>query len=174
MSERTVVPKIGRLSEDEFHGAAIRCISNCIDDHGEAATAKAMEVSTRQLRNILAGSTPGARRLHNLLSLDPHALDPIDRHYGQRRVPRDAVCSSDPISERLARLLARMIQMERADSPEGERVALGELLSLTSFEEDDLRFIAAETAGMVERIDSYRSGGGANVTDLRTAGEAKQ
>ena len=155
MTERTVVPVQVRLSEDEFHDVAVKVVSDMVAKHGRDTVARCMGISTRQLGNIMGGSTPAAYRLYNLRTLDADALDPIDRRYGCRSVPRDAVCSSDPVSARLARLLSHAIDLERPDSDDGVDASLRELLALP---EEDLRFAASKLAGWVEKIDAYRAG----------------
>lgn len=166
MSAIPVVPKIVPLSEDRFHDLALVCISNMIAQHGREKVAEAMQISTRQLGNIMAGSTPGAFRLANLRCLDPQALDPISRAQGLRSVPRDATCSTDPVSVALARLLAKTIEAEHPESENGPAVSLCEILALP---EQELRFAAAALAGYVEQIDSYRYGTAGNVTGIRSA-----
>lgn len=153
----TVVPQIQPLGEDEFHDVAVSAISDAIAHHGRERVAKAMDITTRQLTNVLGGSTPAPHRIYNLKTLEPGALDKIDRRYGQRSVPRDALCSTDPVSARLAKLLARTIPMESPDSEGGSDASLNELLSLGT-DEAELRTVALKLAGWVERIDAYRAG----------------
>ena len=155
MPDNTVVPKIPKLSEDQFHDLAVKEVSSAIADHGREAVASAMDISTRQLGNIMGGATPAAFRLFNLRTLNPEALDAIDRRQGRRSVPRDAVCSSDPVSAKLARLLAHAIEIEHPESDGGHADTLAEILSLP---ETELRAAASKLAGWVERIDAYRAG----------------
>lgn len=156
MADNTVVPQSRALDEEEFHAAMMEAITAAVGRHGRAKVASVLGFnSVRQLGNIAAGSFPAPWRLYNLLSLGDDALDKIDRKYGRRGVPRDAVCSSDPISSRLAALLSRTIEMERPDSPGGPAVKLRELLML---DEAELRHCAHTLAGWVELIDAYRCG----------------
>lgn len=164
MTDNTVLPKKRKLGEDEFHDLAVKVVSDAVANHGRETVAQTMDISTRQLGNIMGGSTPAAFRLYNLRALDPDALDPIDRRYGCRSVPRDAVCSSDPVSSKLARLLAHSIEIERPDGDGGESATLRELLTLP---EAELRAAASTLAGWVERIDAYRDGA---APKLRVAG----
>ena len=154
MTSNSVVPQILPLDEEEFHAAMMEAISAAISRHGRAKVASVLGVSVRQIGNIANGSFPAPWRLWNLLALDGAALDKIDRRYHRRGVPADAVCSSDPVSSKLAHLLSRTIEMERPDSPGGGGVKLRELLAL---DEDELRFCARQLSGWVERIDRYRS-----------------
>lgn len=155
MSESTVVRSFSAPDEAEFHAAMTEAIARMIGRFGKPKVAQVMQVSIRQLDNILAGAFPRPDRLRNLTTLDSDALDPIDRIYGDRRVPRDAMCSTDPVSTKLAALLTRTIEIEKDDSPGGADATLGELLTV---DEHTLRAAAAKLAGWVERIDAYRAG----------------
>lgn len=155
MTDNTVVPKVTKIGEDKFHDLAVKVISDAIASHGRDAVATAMDISTRQLGNIMGGSTPAAFRLYNLRTLNPDALDAIDRRQGLRSVPRSAICTSDPVSAKLARLLASTIDIERPDSDGGLTTSLAELMSLP---EAELRAAASALTGWVERIDAYREG----------------
>lgn len=154
MSDNTVVPQTMQFSEDQFHDLAVSCISEQITKHGRETVAKCMGISIRQLGNILGGSTPAAHRLYSLRALDPLALDKIDRHQDLRAVPRDATCSSDPVSAKLALLLAHAIEAEREESEGGKAVMLSELLAMP---EAELRSATAKLCNWVERIDAYRN-----------------
>lgn len=155
VSDNTVVPKITKLAEDQFHDLAVKVISDAVAAHGRETVAKAMDITVRQLGNIMGGSTPAAFRLYNLRTLNPDALDAIDRRQSLRSVPRDAMCTSDPVSSKLARLLARTIDIERPESDAGQLTSLAELLSLP---ESELRAAASALTGWVECIDAYREG----------------
>lgn len=152
---RSVVHKSIAPDEAEFHAAMAESIARQIGRHGKPKVAQAMAVSIRQLENILAGAFPRPDRLRNLVTLSGDALDPIDRLYGVRQVPRDAVCSSDPVSTKLAALLTRTIDIEREDSPGGPDATLGEILTI---DEEVLRAAMNKLCGWVERIDAYRAG----------------
>lgn len=154
MTSNTVVPQARAFGEDEFHDLAVACISEQIATHGREAVAGVMGITTRQLGNIMAGSSPAPHRVFNLRRLDPLALDKIDRKQGLRSVPRDATCSSDPVSAKLALLLSYAIEAERPESDGGPPVTLAELLNMP---EAELRSAASKLAGWVERIDAYRN-----------------
>lgn len=156
MASNSVLPEIAALDEDQFHNAMMEAISGAISRHGRAKVAMALGLtSVRQLGNITNGSFPAPWRLFNLLALDAGALDKIDRKYGRRGVPIDAICSTDPVSSRLAALLARSIEMERPESDGGTQVKLAELRLL---DEDELRYCARALAGWVEMLDAYHAG----------------
>lgn len=157
MSQNTVVQNPSALDEEKFHAAVLEVLGGAFKLHGRSKVAQAMELSTRQLDNIAKGSMPNARSLANLRSLGPELLDPIHREYGERSVPRDAVCSTDPISSKLARLLSKTIEMERPDSEAGEAAGLAELLALGE-DERLLRQCARVFSGWLEQIDAYRAG----------------
>lgn len=143
------------LTEEEFHNAMMVALTRLYQKHGKPTVAEWLGVSVRQLANIAGGSLPAPHRLQNLILRDPDALDPIDREYGTRRVPRDAICSTDPVSAKLAQLLTRTIDIERPDSDGGTDATLSELLDLP---EDVLRSCAHKLTGWVERIDAHRHG----------------
>lgn len=166
MADDTVVPKIEALDEERFHATMMEAINRQIVRHGRAKVAGVMCLSLKQLENVGKGAFPRIDRVHNLRSLDADALDPIDREYGERRVPRTAICSTDPISTKLAELLAKTIDMEREDSCSGPSVSLRELRML---DEDTLRRTAHALAGWVEMLDEYRSG--TSTPKLRAVGE---
>lgn len=153
----SVVRNPSALDEEKFHAVVMEAISRAISKTSRARVAQVMEISTRQLENIGKGAMPNARSLANLRALGPDLLDPIHREYGERSVPRDAVCSTDPISSKLAALLAKTIEMERPDSDGGAASTLAELLSLGE-DERLLRQCARTFAGWVEMIDAYRAG----------------
>lgn len=153
--DNSVVPKREPLTEEEFHNAMMVALTRLYQKHGKARVAEWLGVSVRQLANIAAGSLPAPHRLQNLVIHDPDALDPIDREYGIRRVPRDAVCSSDPVSTKLAMLLTRTIDIEHPASDGGTDATLAELLDLP---DDVLRAVAHKFNGWVARIDAHRHG----------------
>lgn len=155
MADNSVVPQREPLTEEEFHDAMMVALTRLYQKHGKPRVAEWLGVSVRQLANIAGGSLPAPHRLHNLVLRDPDALDPIDREYGVRRVPRDAVCSSDPVSTKLALLLSRTIDIEHPDSEGGTDATLGELLLLP---DDVLRACAHKFNGWVARIDAHRHG----------------
>lgn len=161
----TVVPNNSPRTEEEYHAAMVQCISRQVGKHGKGRVAQVMGLSIRQLDNIMAGSFPRPDRLANLSTLSPDALDPIDRLYGTRSVPRNSVCSTDPVSTSLARLLSRTIPMECPNGEGGVGVTMSELLALGE-DETHLRDIQLQLNGWVERIDAYRGGA---VTKLKVA-----
>lgn len=155
MTDNTVVPKIAPLDEEQFHAAMMEAITRQIANHGKGQVAVALGVTVRQLANLGAGSFPRVDRIYNLRTLDPEALDPIDRKQGVRSVPRDAVCSSDPVSSKLAALLSRTIDIEKPDSDGGVGATLREVLDL---DEVTLRDCACKLVAWIEMIDAYRAG----------------
>lgn len=152
MADHTVLPKAQPIGEDQFHDLSVACISDQIAAHGRETVARVMGISTRQLGNIMSGSTPAAFRLYALRELDPLALDRIDRRQGCRSVPRDSTCTSDPVSAKLALLLSHAIEAEREDGDDGRTVTLAEILGMP---ESELRSAASKLAGWVEKIDRY-------------------
>jgi hypothetical protein len=169
---RSVVPNPDPVDEIQFHNAVMECVSRQVSRHGQGKVAQVMGLSVRQLSNLGAGSMPRADRLANLRALDRDALDPIHRLYGERAVPRDSVCTGDPISSKMAALLAKTIEMECPNSDGGTSATLAELLSLCGSAEDEaaLRKIARALAGWLEAVDTYRCGARPNLRAVSEAG----
>lgn len=166
----TVVPNAEPLDEARFHAAMMECVSRQVSRHGLAKVAQIMGLSIRQLGNLGNGSFPRPDRLANLRALDGDALDPIHRAYGERSVPREAICTSDPISAKMALLLSRTIEMERPESDGGQRATLAEILALCASPEDEatLRKIVRVCAGWLEMVDAYRAGERPNLRAINT------
>lgn len=166
----SVVHKPEPVDEVRFHAAMMEAVSRQISRHGHGKVAEVMGLSVRQLGNLGAGSFPRPSRLYKLRELERDALDPIDRLYGERTVPRDAVCTSDPVSSKMAMLLSRTIEMERPDSDGGHRATLAEVLALCGSPDDEatLRQIARACAGWLEMVDSYRNGPRPNLRSVET------
>jgi len=165
LQRTTVVPNPQPLDEAQFHSAMTECISRQVTLHGHAKVAQTMALSIKQLSNVMAGAFPRPDRLANLRSLDRDALDPLHRAYGERTVPREAVCSSDPISAKMAALLAKTIEMECPSSDGGHHATLAEILGLCGCPEDEaaLRKIVRVCAGWLEMVDAYRTGARPNL-----------
>lgn len=164
MPDDNVLPIPEPRDEEEFHAAMMEAISRQTARHGRAKVARVMGLSLKQLENVGKGAFPRIDRVYNLQSLDPDALDPIDRLYSRRSVPRGAICSTDPVSAKLAKLLTHTIVIEHPDSEAGTDASMAELLAI---DERALRHAALKLAGWIERIDAYRAG---EKPKLRTVG----
>lgn len=153
MPDNTVVPKIEPLAEDHFHAIFLQALSRLITAHGEGKVALWLGVSVRQLRNIKAGSLPTADKIWNLLAHDRSAHDEIDRQYGARKVPSNAICSTDPVSADMAALLTKAIEAEDPESPGGRDVTLHEIISMP---ERVMRDVHRTIGGWIERLEDAR------------------
>ncbi len=153
MSSRPVVPKWHPLTEDDFHAVFLQSLARLIATHGEGQVALWLGVSVRQLRNIKAGSLPTADKIWNLLAYDPSAHDEMDRKFGARNVPADALCSSDPVAAKMAAVLTKAIEAECPDSHGGTTVTLHEIFRM---DEAVLREVHRRLGGWVDQIDDAR------------------
>lgn len=155
MTANTVVRKTEPLTEEQFGATFRQMLNRLIRRHGEAQVALWLGVSVRHLgTNVLRGSSlPTADKIWNLLAHDHSAHDEMDREFGQRNVPVDALCSSDPISAKMAALLTRAIEAESPDSPGGTAVILHEILSM---DEGILREVHRRLGGWIDQLDETR------------------
>jgi hypothetical protein len=82
---------------------------------GQKALAYTMDLSAKQVGNILAGtSLPAAKRLFDAHAVEGTLLDDVADLYGMRIVPKDSVCSHDasPLSVVTCGLLKKAIDAE--------------------------------------------------------------
>lgn len=150
----TVVRKIEALDEDEFHRQFMGMLGRLIKDHGAAKVAQALGYTTkRQLANLTNGSLPTLRGFYNLLTLEDTAHDEVDKAYGQRKVSRAAVCSSDPLTLALITLARDVAEAEAPDSPAGPVVTDGELRNM---DESLIRKVHRVTTTWLDRLEEMR------------------
>lgn len=150
----TVVRNITALDEDEFHGHFMAMLGRLIRDHGAAKVAQALGYSTkRQLANLTSGSLPTLRGYYNLLTLEETAHDEVDKAYHQKKVPEDAVCTSDPLTLSLITLARDVAEAEAPGSPGGHIVTDCELRGM---DESLIRKLNRVTRGWMERLDEMR------------------
>lgn len=71
---------------------------------------------------------PTADKVWNLLAHDDSAHDEMDAAFGMKKVPSDALCSTDPLTRDLIALANEVAQSEDPDSPGGVKVTDHELL----------------------------------------------
>lgn len=153
MTRNAVVPKLGPLTEDDFHASFMQALSRLTRQHGEARLALWLGVSVRQLGNIRRGSLPTADKIWNLLAHDTSAHDEMDREFGHRKVPVDALCTSDPVAAKMAALLTKAIEAECPNSPGGVVVTLHEILGM---DEAILRDVHRRLGGWIDQIGEAR------------------
>jgi hypothetical protein len=152
----TVVPEARALDEDEFHAEFMVLLAAMNKRHTPAKVAQALGYTTkRQLANLSSGSLPGLRNFYNLLALDASAHDPLDRAYGHRKVPTGAICSSDPVSSKMATLLSRAIEAESPNSHGGVAVTRHEILNMAATPTDEgmMRDVARTLCLWVTELD---------------------
>lgn len=145
----SVVREIRPLDEDEFHAAFMVMLSGLNRAHSPAKVAQALGYTTkRQLANLANGSLPNLRAFYNLLTLDTKAHDAVDADYGLRKVPRDALCTSDAAAApALVAALHKVIEAEA----DGEKTHT-ELLGM----ENELREAGKAIEHLLARIADIR------------------
>ena len=145
----TVVPVKSVVTEAQFHNAMIRGLSRAADTLGsQKALAFVMDVSSKQLGNVMAGASTDPKRLWDAREIEPTVLDDIADLYGVRVVPKDAVCSNDSkLSVATCALLKKAIDAE-LDGTEDHR----ELLDM----EGELRAMRTLIDARLERIAELR------------------
>lgn len=153
MADSNVVPQIRPLTEEKFHAAFLQSLSRLIGRHGEGEVALWLGVCRKQLRNIKGGALPTADKIWNLLAHDPTAHDEIDRKYGARKVPHNAVCSSDPVAARMAAVLTKAIEAESPGSDGGPIVTLKEIRLM---DEEAMRLVHRTLGGWLGRLEAER------------------
>lgn len=123
-----VLPKTADISEAQFKAAQLAGLARAEKAIGEKGLAYVMDVSTRQLANIMDGGGTSPKRLWDALSADPSTLDDIAALYGRRIVAKEAVCDVDDAGLLIARLMAWFAEASHPDSPGGRRIVHTELL----------------------------------------------
>jgi hypothetical protein len=123
-----VVPETAQISEAQFTAAQLSGLARAEKAVGDKALAYVMDVTTRQLANIMGGASTNPKRLWDALSADGSVLDDIAALYGKRIVSKDAVCDVDDAGLLIARLMAWFAEASHPDSPGGRRIVHTELL----------------------------------------------
>jgi len=150
---RNFVPETSPVNEDEFRDAMIAGLARAQRSVGARALAYIMDVTTKQLGNIFAGSSTNAKRLWDALAADPTALDDIASAYGRKIVAADSVTDAEIGTLPIAALLAKVAEAESPDSPGGVAKTHKELLAM----EADIRAVHHLTGNWIERISSIRA-----------------
>jgi hypothetical protein len=141
------------VSEVEFQGHMVAGLARAQQRVGPKGLAFAMDLSTKQLGNILAGGSTSPKRLWDALGACPTALDDIAAAYGRRLVPKDAVHDTDRGTQPIAALLAQVAAAESPDSPGGTAKTHAELIEM----EPDIRAVRRLLDGWIEEIDRIRA-----------------
>lgn len=149
----SVVPETMSVSEVEFHAHMVAGLARAQQRAGAKGLAFVMDLTKKQLGNILAGGMTSPKRLWDALAACPTALDDIAGAYGRRLVPKDAICDSDRGTQPIAALLAQVALAESPDSPGGAAKTHAELLEM----EPDIRAVRRLLDGWIEEIDRIRA-----------------
>lgn len=109
-----VVPAKPIVTEADFHNAMVTGLSRAQAALGsQKALAFVMDLSPKQVGNIMAGGSTDPKRLWDVREVEPSALDDIADLYGVRIVPKGAVCSTDTkLSVATCALLKKAIDAE--------------------------------------------------------------
>jgi len=154
MTQRsTVLPKSTEISEADFLAAQIRGLSRAEKAAGAKALAFMLDITPKQLGNILAGASTHPKRQWDALAADPSALDDIAALYGRRIVDKEAVCDVDDASVLIARLMLWLQEAEHPESPGGRSIVHTELLPA----EFMIRQLHAATGNWLEQIKRARA-----------------
>lgn len=126
MLDSNVVPRKAPVTEAQFLNAMVTGLARAQASLGsQKALAYVMDLSTKQVGNIMAGGSTDPKRLWDVREAEPSALDDIADLYGCRVVPKEAVCSTDAkLSVATCALLAKAIDAE-LDGIEDHRELLG-------------------------------------------------
>lgn len=148
------VPNMQPLTEEAFRNVWLCSLARLCRSHGDSKVAQWLGVSERHLRNVKAGtSVPTADKIWNLLAHDPTAHDEMDGEFNARKVPKDAVCSTDPLTLDMIALAHETARDEAEDSPGGEATTDRELLNK---DERRLRKIHRTVGHWLDRIEKLR------------------
>jgi len=153
MKDGSVVPETMPVSEVEFHGHMVAGLARAQQRVGPKGLAFVMDLSPKQLGNVMAGASTSPKRLWDALAACPTALDDVAAAYGRRLVPKDAVCDSDRGTQPIAALLAQVALAESHDSPGGASKTHAELLDM----EADIRAVRLLLDGWIAEIDRIRA-----------------
>lgn len=109
-----VVPAKSDVAETDFLNAMVTGLARAQSRVGsQKALAYVMDLSPKQVGNIMAGGSTDPKRLWDVRAVEPTVLDDIADLYGVRIVPKGAVCSTDTkLSVATCALLKKAIDAE--------------------------------------------------------------
>lgn len=154
MPQSNIVPHVQPLTESGFRNTWLVTLARMCAKHGDDKAAQWLGVSERHLRNLKSGSSmPSPDKVWNLLAHDDTAHDELDAAFGMKKVPADALCSTDPLTRDLIALANEVAQSEDPDSPGGIVVTDHELLQK---DEHRMRRIHNTLGVWLDRISAMR------------------
>lgn len=148
-STEPVVPVESSVSEQSFHNAMVAGLARAAQCLGsQRALAFVMDLSTKQVGNIMRGGSTDPKRLWDVRAVVPSALDEIADLYRCRIVHKDTSCACDAkLSVATCALLAKAIDAE-LDGSEDHLELLGM--------EDELRALRMLIDRRLDKISGLR------------------
>jgi hypothetical protein len=147
-----VVPETTDVSEAQFMAAMVAGLARAEKNVGTKALAFTMDVTVKQLGNILAGAATHPKRLWDALAADDTAMADIADLYGKRLVAKEAVCDVDDASVLITRLLLWLHEAQHPNSPGGRNIVHTELLPA----EFMIRQLHQATGNWLGQISNHR------------------
>lgn len=148
MTPGNVVLSITDISEEEFHSLMVLGLVRVERAlGGRRQLAAAMDLSTKQVGNIMRAGSTDPKRLFDIWR--EGSLDDIGDRYGFRVVPKDAICTTDngKCSLTVVSLLSKLMDAE-ADGV----IDHNELLAM----ESELRAVRSVVDRKLQRIADLR------------------
>ncbi|QDZ07475.1 hypothetical protein FPZ24_08255 [Sphingomonas panacisoli] len=151
-----VVPKVEPRTEEDFRNTWLQALSRLCKDHTDAKVALWLGIGIDHLRkNVKSGiSLPTADKIWNLLAYDASAHDELDKAFGVKNVPENALCSTDPLTRDMIALANETAQDEDPASPGGIVTTDHELLKK---DEARLRRVHRTLTSWLNRIEQLRA-----------------
>lgn len=144
----SVVLETTGISEEDFHSAMAAGLLRAQRSVSQKMLAFVMDITPVALKNIFKGGSTDPKRLWDVLTVEPTALDDIAELYDRRIVHKDAICSTDRrASAVLVAALKKSIEAE-ADG----YIDHNELLAM----EAELRAVRGVCDTLLERITEIR------------------
>ena len=154
MHSNNVVPKIPLLTEEQFRNNWLAALGRLCREYGDSQVALWLGVTERHLRTVRAGtSLPTADKIWNLLAYDASAHDELDGAYDAKNVPKNSVCSTDPLTLDMIAVAHEVAQHENPASHGGVATTDHELREK---DEARLRRVYRVLGSWVDRLDRMR------------------
>lgn len=154
MTQSNVLPNAQPLTEQQFRDNWLVALARLCREHGDDRVALWLGVTQRHLRNLKSGvSLPAADKIWNLLAYDRTAHDEIDGAYGEKKVPANHVCTSDPLTLDMITVAQEVAEHESPDSHGGVATTDHELRQK---DEARLRKVHRTLSSWLKRLDEMR------------------